>query len=66
LDVFQFAEKSVAVPSDAAVPGFPWKRSAFDVSRTQPQHSRPGPLQNGDRNSQPIALLVEGIVVLFF
>ena len=53
LDVFQFAEKSVAVPSDAAVPGLPWKRSAFDVSRTQPQHSRTGPLQNGDGNSQP-------------
>ena len=41
------------MPGDSAVSGFPWKRSAFDVSSTQPQHSRAGPLQNCDGQSQP-------------
>jgi hypothetical protein len=52
-NVFQRPEKGVAMPCDAAVPGFPGKGSAFDVSHAPPQHSRGRSFQNCDRHTQP-------------
>ena len=38
-NVFEAAEKSVAVAGDAAVAGFSGKGSAFDVAGSPPEHS---------------------------
>jgi hypothetical protein len=50
-NIFEFTKEGVAVAGDSAVPAGPWKRRAFDMSGTQPQRSRTGPLQDCDGNS---------------